>query len=431
MSVTTALGALAFGVYIFSGISRRPKTALAVRPVLTQTEKERVELLYRQVRPRFNDPTSERIIELNRSEVNLLLKAFQAVHPEKALVHAEITFWNDWFHVRYSEPVGTMGLNDWWWNWSFEFRLSTAAREIRLEGRNFRVNGRLVPEVWGRRRLFPRIEQALRKSSLFAAVEWLTPERGSRIRIQFRYTPDVQKLFKQILGDLSFTVGVPKNEITDCLDVLLKASPLTAEQRVRWFFRNLPRILPREQSVRRRNRAALITLAIASGDLDIEHRLGIVLPEDRRTTIQTRPLTVPLAGKEGLWGPFLTGAADTIIDSPKLALQNGIEREQRASLTKDGWSYPRLLATLAGIAFAQAATATESEAQDFLRQVREHGFGGNIFFPADIRDIPEHLSASQIEGIYGGLNGLKHLRLMADLRVLVRKCSAYRGVNLP
>jgi len=92
MSVTTALGALAFGVYIFSGISRRPKTALAVRPVLTQTEKERVELLYRQVRPRFNDPTSERIIELNRSEVNLLLKAFQAVHPEKALVHAEITF---------------------------------------------------------------------------------------------------------------------------------------------------------------------------------------------------------------------------------------------------------------------------------------------------------------------------------------------------
>ncbi|NOY82083.1 MAG: hypothetical protein GXP31_13890 [Kiritimatiellaeota bacterium] len=413
----------ASAAYIFSGVSRRPGVTARKARVFSAGERTRLAVLYRRCQPDQLGPDKTKMTRLSEHDVNLLLSLFLSESDGPLAV----TFVDGWFRARISAPCGGL-LRGWWWNLSFLFRPTVAEREVAIEVRDFLVGSRPVPGFVAQWWVERKVDQYMRQGRLdafFGRVSSLSID-DSRILIRYRRFRLPKTLLCRFLPPAELGTGVPAKETLRLLGVLERhgweSSP---EEAVVFLFRRVREATKAGAPPGRENSAALAALALASGNLDLETRLKITVGADVRERIRRYPMIVPLSERRDVWPLLLRAAVLSLLQGEDAAFSAALEQEVRASLTPTGFSYVHLLAALAGSALAESAAAAPQRALK-LQERLGAGFAGYAFFPPDLRDVREHISVSDFETRYGGVHGPLHLRILEDLREMVRGCPAYR-----
>ncbi len=409
--------------YIFTGVSRRPQVVARKAREFSAGERTRLAILYRRCQPDQLAADETKMTRLSERDVNLLLSLF-AGEPGGPWA---VAFVDGWFRVRISASCGGL-LRGWWWNLSFLFRPSVAEREVAVEVRDFLVGARPVPGFLAHRWVERKVDQYRRQGRLdafFSRVSSLSMD-GTQVLVRYRHFRLPKTLLCRFLPPAELGTGVPAKETLRLLGVLERhgweASP---EEAVVFLFRRVREAVKAGAAPGRENSAALAALALASGNLDLETRLKITVGADARERILQHPMIVSLSKRRDVWPVLLRAAVLTLIQGKDTAFSAALERQVRASLTPAGFSYVHLLAALAGSALAESATAAPQRALKLQKRLAA-GFAGYAFFPPDLRDLREHISVSDFETRYGGVHGRLHLRILEDLREMVRGCPAYR-----
>lgn len=176
--------------------------------------------------------------------------------------------------------------------------------------------------------------------------------------------------------------------------------------------------LARQRSSRRpaalENRAALFALAILLGHEDLEPFVGELFDPALRAKARAMAGRVTLRGRADFPRHFLVSAALKLLSDEAVSDRVGVLKEQIDSQHGgSGFSFPDLLANMAGIRFALLATQDESSARALQAQVAE-GFDVERFFPP-IDGLPEGMSSAELQSQYGGIGGAGYREVLAEI----------------
>ncbi|MDF1552149.1 MAG: hypothetical protein P1P84_03755 [Deferrisomatales bacterium] len=171
------------------------------------------------------------------------------------------------------------------------------------------------------------------------------------------------------------------------------------------------------------NQAALLALATFLGSERVETFTGPVrepaLKNHRRV-----PRPVTLGGREDLRLHFLISAALKVLSDRVAAHAVGEFKELLdARRGGSGFSFADLAADRAGVRFAEAALDSDGGArrlQDVLAQER----GEEMFFP-DVHGLPEGLSKTRFENLFGGIEDPRYAALVAAIDACIARLPAY------
>ena len=176
--------------------------------------------------------------------------------------------------------------------------------------------------------------------------------------------------------------------------------------------------LARERSVagnpQLENRAAIFGLAIVLGHEGIEQLVGqTVTPEQRKQLARTIG-TARLRDRQDWARHFLVSAATELLADRVTGDTMGVFKESIDSQAGgSGFSFADLLANMAGMRFAERATASEQSARRVQMSLSE-GFRVDSVFPF-AADLPEGIPADSFERDYGGVEGAVYARLVREL----------------
>jgi hypothetical protein len=187
-------------------------------------------------------------------------------------------------------------------------------------------------------------------------------------------------------------------------------------------FAPLPAGTTREQAVQH-NRAAILALGIALGHERLARFVGMD-PKggSLRAGIALRTGTT-LRGREDWARHYCLSAALAVVESPFMSDAGGIIKEELDALARgSGFSFGDLAADRAGVRFAQAATASESAAQEMQRRL-QIGFSVDDFFP-EAADLPENLTTEQFRAIYDGVGSQRYRQVAGDIEARLDRCPA-------
>jgi hypothetical protein len=185
----------------------------------------------------------------------------------------------------------------------------------------------------------------------------------------------------------------------------------------------------RERSVDRdpliENQSALLALAILLGHPRVETVVGRVLDDRLRELAGSRLEGVTLRGRGDWTKHFLVSAAMALMacegSSHKIGLMKEIlDAEDGGS----GFSFGDLAANRAGILLARAATYNLDSARALQDQLAVE-FPIDAVFP-EAGDLPENLTAAELQSRFGGVDGVEYLRLVAEIDRRLSGCAALR-----
>jgi hypothetical protein len=187
-------------------------------------------------------------------------------------------------------------------------------------------------------------------------------------------------------------------------------------------FAPLPDGATREQAVQH-NRAAILALGIALGHERLARFVGLDPKGGSvRAGIALRTGTT-LRGREDWARHYCLSAALAVVESPFMSDAGGLLKEELDALARgSGFSFGDLAADRAGVRFAQAATASESVAQEMQRRL-QRGFAVDDFFP-DAADLPENLTTEQFRAIYDGVGSQRYRQVAGDIEARLDRCPA-------
>jgi hypothetical protein len=176
--------------------------------------------------------------------------------------------------------------------------------------------------------------------------------------------------------------------------------------------------LARERSAggdpRLENRAAIVALAMILGHAGVEPLVGKVLTDAGRERASRVVGTARLQGRADWPRHFLVSAALKLLLNTEASDSIGIFKEQIDSQDGGtGFSFSDMLANMAGIRFAQAATTTESAARAVQERLATGVDFAELFPPA--ADLPEGFSAEALETEYGGTEGAAFRGMVEEL----------------
>lgn len=183
-------------------------------------------------------------------------------------------------------------------------------------------------------------------------------------------------------------------------------------------------IRSRDGDAVRENRAAIYALGILLGHRRVEQFVGPVTGPEFWEKIPRR--TLPgIRGRADWTQHFWVSAAVASLSSEGASNAVGLLKEELDSQGGSGFSFGDLLADRAGTMFALAATRDETTARDIQRRITE-SFDWDDFFPP-AADLPEGISADQLEKVYGGTTGRPYRDLVDEIERRLGTCRILNG----
>lgn len=187
--------------------------------------------------------------------------------------------------------------------------------------------------------------------------------------------------------------------------------------------------LARDRSAERsplvENQAALFALGILLGHPAIEGLVGPIVADHDFDAAQEVLGRVLLHGHPDWTRHFCVSAVITMLSDQAFRDAIGLLKEELDTDTGgSGFSFADLLMDRAGATFALAATRDEATARAMQDRLA-HGFRvDDVCPPAE--DLPEGVSAAELQSRYGGINGEKYRGLLEEIQRRVAACAAYR-----
>jgi hypothetical protein len=173
------------------------------------------------------------------------------------------------------------------------------------------------------------------------------------------------------------------------------------------------------------NRAALLALGLLLGHGRLEDFVGQVL--DERDWRRAAPLArTTLRGRDDWARHFFVSAALTVLSAQAPSDAIGVFKEELDAGGGSGFSFGDLMADRAGTTFALLATRDDAAART-LQERLAAGFRVDDFFP-EAADLPENISAAELEARYGGVGGRLFGQYAAEVERRLWSCPAYRAL---
>ena len=163
------------------------------------------------------------------------------------------------------------------------------------------------------------------------------------------------------------------------------------------------------------NRAAILALTILLGHEGVEQFVGNVLEPADRKQLPRLMGRATLRGRSDWPRHFLVSAAMKLVSNDATGDSVGVFKEHIDSQAGgSGFSFADLLANMAGIRFAELATGSERGAAAVQSALGSTFDVENVFpFAAD---LPEGLSAEEVERDYGGVQGAGYQRVLREMQ---------------
>lgn len=162
------------------------------------------------------------------------------------------------------------------------------------------------------------------------------------------------------------------------------------------------------------NRAAIFGLAIVLGHEGIEQLVGQAVTLEQRKQLAGTIGTARLRERQDWARHFLVSAATELLADRVTGDTMGVFKESIDSQAGgSGFSFADLLANMAGMRFAERATASDASARQVQAGLAE-GFRVDSIFPF-AADLPEGIPANSFERDYGGVEGAAYARLVREL----------------
>ena len=173
------------------------------------------------------------------------------------------------------------------------------------------------------------------------------------------------------------------------------------------------------------NQSALLALAILLGHPRVETVVGRVLDDSLRELAGSRLAGVTLRGRGDWTKHFLVSAAMALIACEGSSNKIGLLKEiLDAEDGGSGFSFGDLVANRAGILLAQAATYNLDSARALQDRLAVEFPIDAVFPEAD--DLPEKLTAAELQSRFGGVDGVEYLLLLAEIDRRLSECAALR-----
>jgi hypothetical protein len=135
---------------------------------------------------------------------------------------------------------------------------------------------------------------------------------------------------------------------------------------------------------------------------------------------------VSIRGRRDWTRHFTISAALAIHANQALSDAAGLLKEELdAGEGGSGFSFGDLLADRAGTRFALAATRDEASALAMQSRLARACRLEDLFPPA--ADLPESLTAAQLQARYGGVGGEKYRQMLADIEGRLDRCPLLAG----
>ncbi|MBO9489964.1 hypothetical protein J7384_06280 [Endozoicomonas sp. G2_1] len=186
------------------------------------------------------------------------------------------------------------------------------------------------------------------------------------------------------------------------------------QQSLAWFIHHLFQqvtINARPYNAAVHNQAAIIALAIFTGDHRFAHFSGIAMAKVKQ--LNSLPYPPTLAKRRDLALHFIFSAAIEVLSTQGISSAVGefkelVDRGRGGS----GFSFVDLAADLAGVNFAQIASNPATARQ--LAQVLATKSGEAVLFP-QATDLPEGLSKAQFTRYFGSVDSQAYLALLSKI----------------
>jgi hypothetical protein len=173
------------------------------------------------------------------------------------------------------------------------------------------------------------------------------------------------------------------------------------------------------------NQSALLALAILLGDPRVETVVGPVLDDRLRELAGSRLNDVTLRGRRDWTKHFYVSATIALLACEGTSDKIGVLKEVLdAEEGGSGFSFGDLIANRAGILLARAATYNLDSARALQARLSVEFPIGAVFPEAD--DLPENLTAAELQSRYGGVDGVEYRRLVAEIERRLSECVALR-----
>ena len=175
------------------------------------------------------------------------------------------------------------------------------------------------------------------------------------------------------------------------------------------------------------NKAALLAMAIYAGNGRFEKLIG---PVRTKAMKSRRPQygNIVLGGREDLRLHFIISTGIKIITDNDTTYAIGEFKELLdAGKGGSGFSFADLAADLAGTRLAETATGRDRDARE-VQSVLAGETGEAAFFP-DVSDLPEDLSQTEFERIYGNVESAVYLNLVSSIRDRISRLPAYHTTS--
>ena len=172
------------------------------------------------------------------------------------------------------------------------------------------------------------------------------------------------------------------------------------------------------------NRAALMAIAIYAGSTRFESFVGEVITDDLAHCVSYSKNT-QLAKRSDLRLHFIYSAAIKVLGDSGSSFALGEFKEMMDSgRGGSGFSFADLAADKAGIRFAEIAMDSKSGSALKLQSIAASLTDETQFFP-DISGLPEGISQTDFDGIYGGIEGAAYLEVVGEIERRLEKIALY------
>jgi len=169
------------------------------------------------------------------------------------------------------------------------------------------------------------------------------------------------------------------------------------------------------------NRAAILALAILVGHPRVETVIGSVLDEPLRAQAQRNLAGTVLRGRVDWTKHFALSAGMVAMACEGVSDQVGVLKELRDSQGGSGFSFGDMAANRAGIRLAQSALFNADSARIMQNRLARNVVIDDIF--PDVSDLPEDLTAAELQTRFGGVNGAEYQSLITEIDRRLATCS--------
>jgi hypothetical protein len=167
------------------------------------------------------------------------------------------------------------------------------------------------------------------------------------------------------------------------------------------------------------NRALLAVLGAWAGGRGMDR----LLPAEHQPG-RLRGFGLQLQRRTDFAQHFLVSAGLAANGDSLLSDAVGLYKEVRDSQHGSGFSFTDIAADRAGTRFGELASAGPEQART-VQQLLASGIAEQQLMPA-ARDLPEHMSASEFERRFGGVDSPAYRRMMADIEDRIARLPLYR-----